>query len=378
MSVAQKPWGIYSLSVLCILTGLSFQAIIMACNYLQGSSIGQDSASHTIFAGLAVLIDVVFIILSFVRAHHFRNNERWAARKCGAWALVCGAISLFMFCGYGATNRIEPTRQAQLEYKAALDAAQQSNALTAAAATQFQAFMEKQADKAADEARKKGLNLDQRTVAATEHKTLLDSMKEATKFDLKAAPVEKTPDAWSSSVSRVTGLDISTVQTCLLVLLGFGAICMSSFMIRKGVMIWPKAPAMIVPSAPPAVDRELPANVEQILSAPEQVRKFFRENTRSEPSTEVIAADMHRAYIEWAQSKHYRPILTSQGFGTAANNLRVAGEITMDRYHRGGNVRYKGRVPYNLGKPQPTFKKASKAKTQPVAPMRLAQGGIVH
>ena len=380
MSLAQKPWGLILLSVLCVLTGLSFQAIIMACNYLQGMSIGPDNASHAIFAGFAVLIDVGFIILSVVRGYHLRIGERWAARKCGFWAFLCGSISLAMFCGYGAANRIEPTRQAQLEYKAALDATQQSNALSAAATAQLQAHLEKQDDKAGDEARRKGLNNDQRSVAATEQKTILDTMKQLTKVEIKAAPVEKTPDAWAAAMSRLSGLDVSTIQTLLLVVMGIGAIFMSSFMIRKGVMIYP-TPPVSAPAVPSAMDRELPANVEKLLSAPEQVRKFFRENTRSNPDAEVVAADMHRAYAEWAASKHYRPILSSQGFGVAANNLRVAGEIDIGRHHRGGNVRYTGRVPFNLKtEPRaPTVKRGiGRPKVQPVAPMRLASSGIVH
>ena len=385
MSLAQKPWGLILLSVLCVGFGLGPQAIFMVCNFTQGLTWGHDETGRYVFSYGALFFDVAFVAASIMRGHFLRIGERWKAISCIGPIAFCGGMSLLMFYGFAASNQIEPGRMAALEQAAALNAAQQSNAMTAAAKAQLMAFLQKETSRLADEARKKNLTTDQRAAIQSDQKSYLEKMEQATSIEVKATPVDKSSAA-SATVARTFGLEGTSFQQVYLAIFGIGMLWVSSFMIRKGVMIWPKAaPAASEPVPPSAMDRELPANVEKLLSAPEQVRKFFRENTRSNPDAEVVAADMHRAYAEWAASKHYRPILSSQGFGVAANNLRVAGEIDIGRHHRGGNVRYTGRVPFNLKtEPRaPTVKRTlgrgvGRPKTEPVAPMRLASSGIVH
>lgn len=236
-----KPWGSWTFCILLVLFGLCCHAIIMATNFEQGSSFGHDERSKNIYAFGALAIDfagvgVCSALLGFLR----RRNERALFLSVVIWS--SGLFSLLMFYGYGATNRIEPTRQAALKHSSEITAQAKSEVASAEARAEVLGFLQDEFHVAADAARKKQAKKEPDTPLNGQQIALLDRLNQATSIEVKAAPVEQNPDPMAATLATRVGWTTTAVQEILSVVPGALLLALSSVLIRRGFQNWPQPP----------------------------------------------------------------------------------------------------------------------------------------
>lgn len=241
MSSRITPWGGYAFCLFTIACGLGCHAIVMATNYAQGLSFGQDFWSRNIYGFGSLAIDFVGVgVCSAWAGYHRRNGEWFQAKKAMGWVVASGLFSLTMFYAYGAANRIEPTRQAALRHSAELTAQVKSEEASRAARQTILGGLMNAYGQATETALKKNANVNQRSAAGIQQQSLLAQVPDLTAVEIKAAPVEETPDPGAAVLATRINWQIASVQELWSLVFAGILLGLSSALIRRGVQNWPR------------------------------------------------------------------------------------------------------------------------------------------
>lgn len=241
MSKVKRPWGTWAFCLFTIACGLGCHAIVMATNWKQGATIGQDEWAQSISAYGALAIDFGGIVVCSALLGFYRRAGRWAlATWLNVPILACIGYSLVMFDGFGATNRIEPSRRALAQHEANLTAHQQSVMASSQARNQIVDILKGELNDAVAASLKKGLTVDQRSSASIQSQSFRQSLAGFTDIEVKAPPVAADTDPQATRLAKHVGWGRDSMQEALSVIQGALLLLVSSLLIRHGVQNWPQ------------------------------------------------------------------------------------------------------------------------------------------
>lgn len=353
-----KPWGGWAWCLFLIISGFGCHAIIMATNLLQGLHMGQDDQSSMIYGAGALAIDLFGVgICSAIAGARKRQGQ--SAFK---WNCIIGAsalLSLVMFFGYNAANRIEPVKVAQQEHANKLTALAKAEALSKENRESGLKFAREQANLFSSKATDRKLSPEQRAAAEKQANDWAARAQTGSFSDVhvEVAPVEINKDPMAAVLSEKSGLEISTIQSlqacfmCGLVLL------IGSAMIRYGFESLPhydpKALAAAAAAERKAEEEERaaarkameeqrrvllennrnfsviaggrPSGIKQIEGTV-QIMEWLETSTTEDASAEVLPADLHKSYLMYARHNSYHEMNVSD-FGRAIKRLNDLGKI---------------------------------------------------
>lgn len=319
-----RPWGGWALCLLLAAFGFACHGIIMVTNFVQGSTSG------IVYAYLAGAVDFGGVgLCSILAGHMARRGNRTGSFALILLALISALISLVMFFGYNASHRDEPTKLAARQHSAELTAATQSVALQVAAAERIQATLEKEMAKAAEVARKRAGDGDTKTTAADQLKFYTEQMKEASKIEIKAAPIEVDPDAMASQLSARSGLKIDVVQDLIGTALSLMGMVLGSVMLFLSNYLWP--------------ERRTPAEIRAATAAEKDVMEWEKEATIRMPGARHRSTEVYKHYQRYAKYRGWELIMAREKFERTLTDLRHTNRSTMRHIAEGTYVLYEDR-----------------------------------
>lgn len=282
MSVkVKRPWGGYVWSLFLIFCGLGAHSVIMLCNFAQGQTFGQDELSRNIWGFASLAIDFVGVcVLSMCAGKLARSGQSRRAFVVSIAVFGCACYSLFMFDGYGAVTRIEPSREAELQNSADLAAHKQSIEASAEARGKVADILHSELHTSLETGLKKGISADQRSAAGIQSQSFLERLAGFTTVQIAAPKVGKDLDPQATRLALHTGWKKDTSQEVASLALGGLLLLIGSLCARMGVQDWPKTQdrfqaRYFEPYRPP----------QKIVKAPPTLTLVPNSLTRSEKAT---------------------------------------------------------------------------------------------
>jgi hypothetical protein len=324
---------------------------MMATNLLQGMHMGATEQDALIYGAAALAIDLFGVgVVSVLAGQAKRRGNHGLVRKYTAISVFSGALSLLMFFGYNATTRIEPTRQAAQQYSNELTAQTKSETLSKQSREQAIAFANKNAMELAIKAADRKLTTEQRAAFEREAKQWRDKAIDASFGTIKveAGPVEKTPDAFSKTLSDMTDIPVAVIQSILACLVAGAVLTIGSVLLRQGAADWPKPPAAPAFAGARTFTVIDGGHVLHQVEPEHQIREWIRASTvlpkPGTPAPSVTATDCYRSYLMFARHNRWGEI-DRRHFMRVLARLAKQGKIDMvrDESGSGNSIHYVGR-----------------------------------
>jgi hypothetical protein len=351
----------YLRPALLVLLGFAALGLTLAMDYRFGKSLALDDDNQILMGAVFLGIDIIVVGLACVNGNLYRDGYWPLAIPLSAFIFLGALLAMSATVGFGGAQRLGKTEEAvtRLANERARAIAQNSETLALRNSTIAWA---------------------QKTAVSGPTRSIRNAAQEQiTKLALQPLQTQEVPEASVSpdiqaktlvETLRVLNVPITvdTVQVTLVLGVAIFLTLSQSICFGLASFFWPirqkairvkmpaplptNVPTNVVPLFPvteratePAQPDRVPdhvmevqiseshedaaliaalkPDVEELRRMRSQVEDFLEDCTYSDPSKRLSAAELHGAYVDWAQ-QHDKEIFTSNRFGRICTSLNIA------------------------------------------------------